>query len=390
MIRQLLRHSLQMALVAAMTVGTLAAPVVAQENSSGGLRLATPYAGVAVEPGGTASFPLVFAAADGTRVGISVEEVPEGWPVRIRGGGFEVDEVILDEAKMPTVTIEVDVPDDAAEGSYSVKAVADSAAGRATLDLDIRVAAVAGGGVTLDSDFPVLRGPTDATFTFSLNLENQTPEDIEFALAAQAPQGWTVNVKPAGESQAATMTVAGGGSGSVNVEADPPADATAGAYPLTVAATGNGVTASIDLAVEITGSYSAVLSTPDQRLNADVRAGGTTDVSLVLVNTGSAPLQDVQLSATAPSGWEVTFDPATLAAVAPGETAPLTAVITPSREAVAGDYIVTFHSSVPEVRASVDLRTTVRTSEFWGVVGVGIIVIALSGLGLVFRRFGRR
>jgi uncharacterized membrane protein len=36
------------------------------------------------------------------------------------------------------------------------------------------------------------------------------------------------------------------------------------------------------------------------------------------------------------------------------------------------------------------IRTTVETSTVWGVVGVALIVIVLIGLGLVFRRYGRR
>ncbi|MCZ7532379.1 MAG: NEW3 domain-containing protein [Acidimicrobiia bacterium] len=374
------------------TMGALAVPAVpaSAQAIADGMQLSTPYAGVAVEPGETASFPLTIDAPQGTRVGLSIEDVPEGWSASVRGGGFVVDEVIVDEANMPSLKLEVQIPADATEGMYRMVAVADSEIGRSSLELGLRVAEAVGGSVMLGSDFPVLRGPSDATFTFDLTLENQTPDDIQFSLDSRGPEGWTIDVKPSGEARATTLTVAGGGSSKISVDAKPPVDTAAGSYPLTIGAISPGVTVSTDLTVEVTGSYSAQLSTPDQRLNADVQAGQATDVPLVLVNTGSAPLNDVQLSATPPSGWDVAFDPTSLATVAPGEAAQLTAIITPSKDAVAGDYVVTLRASVPEAKANVELRTTVKTSGLWGAVGLGLIVLALVGLGVVFQRFGRR
>jgi len=364
-------------------------PAVAQDATTG-VTLSTPYAGVAVTPGETASFPLTVAAPDGERVSFAVTDAPDGWPVNIRGGGFIVDQVIVNSADMPHLTLEADVPTDAAAGDYKITAQADSPSGKSTLQLELQVSEAVGGTMTLSTDFPVLRGSSDASFSFDLTLDNQTPKDAEFSLGADGPAGWTIDVKPSGESQAATLTVAAGASGRMTVAVTPRSDAAAGTYPITVNATGADTTVSAALSVEITGSYSATLSTPDQRLNADVHAGAATEVPMVLVNTGTAPLENVQLNATAPSGWDVSFDPAGIAAVAPGETAQVNAIITPSQDAVTGDYIVTIRSSTDAAQASMDLRTTVKTSVLWGGVSLGLIVVVIAGLGVVFQRFGRR
>ncbi len=380
------------ALFALGVAAMLALPVMpagAQEATTG-VTLSTPYAGVAVEPGETASFPLTVTAPEGDRISFSITEAPDGWPVSISGGGFVVDEVIANSANSPHLNLEAKVPDDATAGDYKITAVADSSAGRSTLNLDLRVAEAVGGSMTLGTDFPALRGASDAKFSFDLTLDNQTPKDAEFSLSADGPAGWTIDVKPTGESQAATLTVAAGQSGQMKVDVTPRTDAPAGEYPITVNAVSSTTTVSADLSVEITGSYSAVLSTPDQRLNADVVAGTDTVVPLVLVNSGTAPLENVQLTATAPSGWDVTFDPAGVAAVAPGNSAQVNAIITPAQDAVTGDYIVTIQSSTPEVQASLDLRTTVKTSMLWGGVSLGLIVVVVAGLGVVFQRFGRR
>ena len=76
--------------------------------------------------------------------------------------------------------------------------------------------------------------------------------------------------------------------------------------------------------------------------------------------------------------------------VAPGETAQVTAVITPSANAVAGDYVVTLEASGEGIDQSVDIRVTVETPPIWGIVGIGLIVLTLAGMAWIFRRYGRR
>ena len=81
---------------------------------------------------------------------------------------------------------------------------------------------------------------------------------------------------------------------------------------------------------------------------------------------------------------DVSFD------VAPGEEAQVTARITPTSDALAGDYVVTFRASTQEANASEDIRVTIETSLTWALVGIALIVATLAGLGWVFSRYGRR
>ena len=111
-----------------------------------------------------------------------------------------------------------------------------------------------------------------------------------------------------------------------------------------------------------------------------------------ITNTGTAPITNVKLTGTPPSNWTVTFDPETVASIAPNETGTITATVTPTSEAVAGDYVVTFQSSAtePGADASASIRFTVETSPIWAFIGIAIIVLILAGLGYVFRTYGRR
>jgi len=355
-----------------------------------GLSVTTPYPAVVVQAGETVTFDLSVSAPGRQRVDLAVTQVPEGWTATLRGGGFVIDGVYTDPDTPPDVQLEVIVAKDAGPGTYRVEVTGRSTAGTDVLPLDLRVSRRAEGRVSLTSEFPRLQGPAGATYSFDLQLRNETPEETVFALSADAPPGWQATVKPVGQEQASSVKVEGGGSTSLTVDVDPPDDTVAGRYPIVVRAVGGGRAVHAQLEVRITGSYGLQVSTPAERLNADVAAGKPTRVALVVTNDGTAPLREVQLSATSPTDWRAQFGPETIEQIPPGQSVPVTLTITPASDAVAGDYIVTVRASTLEASDQVDLRTTVKTSGIWGLVGFALIGAALGGLGLVFRRYGRR
>ncbi|HSL24991.1 MAG TPA: NEW3 domain-containing protein [Acidimicrobiia bacterium] len=369
-------------------MSTLALPSAAQTTS--GLTIATPYPGLTVEPGDTAGFDLAITSTSTTSVGLSVDGLPEGWTATFRGGGFVVNRVTAGPDEAPDLTLDVIVPTGTADGTYPLTVQADSGAGSLDLPLEVVVQGGAGGVVTLTPDFAGLRGSTTDTFTFNVEVKNDTPAEIQLELAAEGPIGWTVDARPQSQSQASTITIDAGATGRITVTAEPPASAAAGVYDLRVTARGGGVDAEAPLQVQITGSFDMQMTTPDQRLNADVTAGQAAQFPVVVLNTGSADLVNVSLSATPPSGWEVTFDTETIATIAAGDFATVNATITPSAEAIAGDYQISFRASSDDANANMEVRSTVSPSAFGGFVGIGLIVLTLAALAWVFRRFGRR
>jgi uncharacterized repeat protein (TIGR01451 family) len=354
--------------------------------------LSTPYPGVAVAPGTKVSFDISVRTNASDRVDLTLKGVPADWTASLFGGGFVVDGVQTTGTTAATVRLDVTVPATATAATQRIEVAARSGTATDTLPLDIRVTPNAAGQVTLTTDFPSLKGPSTNTFTFNLTLHNDTSEDLTFTGVATGPDGWTITTQVSSESQAANALVKAGATTPVTVTAKPPAAIDAGQYPISVDVTSGSRTAHQDLGVEITGSYSMTLSTVDQRLNANATAGATTDLTLVVTNTGTAPITGVALSATPPSGWTVEFDPTTVDVPANATGVNVTAHLTPSSDAIAGDYVATFKATAPSnlASASADIRVTVETSLLWGAVGVVLIVIVLVGLWLTFRRFGRR
>ena len=358
-------------------------------SAADSIQLTTPYPAVAVAPGAKVSFDVSVKTPTAQRVDLSLDKVPTGWAAVMRGGGFVVDGVQTNGTDAAVVTLEITVPADATPGTDRVTINATGGGTSTSLDLDIRVTPNAAGDVTLTTQFPELKGVSTTNFSFSLSLTNDTSDDLTFGVVAAGPDGWTITAAVASQAQAATAVVKAGQTSAITVTAKAPQDATAGTYPITVDATSGDKTAHADLSIQITGSYSLAMTTTDGRLNAGGSAGGTTDLGLVVTNSGTADVDGLEMSADAPSGWTVTFEPSTVT-VAAGQNTSVTAHIKPSSDAVAGDYQVTMRSTSLAASATAIIRVTVETSLLWGAVGVAIIAIVLLGLWWTFRRFGRR
>lgn len=385
-----------MFVIAALLGAVVPAAVVAQEEAAPApastLQLVAPYPAVAVQAGETASFAVNVLGPGRQLVDLGLSDVPDGWTATIRGGGAVVEAVMTDPDTPANVTIDVTVAPDATEGTEELTLTGTTDGGTATLPLRVTVSEQAAGAVALTTDFPALQGAADQTFPFDATLRNDGAEEATFALSAEGPPGWLITATPATEEQATTATVGAGETASIRVTADPPDDTEAGTYDLTVRATGGGSSAELPLVVEIVGSPSLVFTTPDERLNAEVTLGRTTDLALLVINDGSAPLQQVTFSATPPPGWEVTFEPEAIQTVQPGETAQVTAVIEPSADTVAGDYLLTLSAQGGggSVSESVEIRTAVGRPPTAGIIGILLIAAALLALAATFRRFGRR
>ena len=204
---------------------------------------------------------------------------------------------------------------------------------------------------------------------------------------ATGPAGWTITTKLA-DAQAASTVVKAGSSTTVTVAATPPEDAPAGHTDIAVTVTAGSKTVPGTLGIDITGSFKVTLSTPNQLVSAHGPAGSGTTQQIVVKNDGTAPLTNVAMSATQPTNWTITYDTSTIASIAPGDQATVTATITPSGDAVTGDYQITISAKVPGENGTdaatndLNMTFTVETSPLWFIAGIVLVIAILAGLVL--------
>lgn len=239
------------------------------------------------------------------------------------------------------------------------------------------------------TDQPNMQGNSKSNFTFSTTLRNQTADRQLYALMADAPRGWNVVFKP-NYKQATSAQVDANASQNISVEVTPAANAEAGTYKIPVRAVTNSTSAELTLEVAITGTFQMEVTTPKGLLSVDITAGDTRRIDLEVVNTGSSELKDIQLSSRKPAGWELSFEPSKIASLKAGAAANVTAELKASPKALPGDYVVVMDAKTPEVTADAQFRISVKTSLFWGWVGVLVILAAVGGVYCLFRKYGRR
>lgn len=356
-----------------------------------GLTLSTPYPSVVVGPGTTVGYDIGIAGNPNEQVSLAVSGVPADWTATLRGGGYVVNGVQTDASGKATVRLELEIPGTAANGSSKVTLTATAGAARTTLPLTITLSSAAAGDVTLTSDYPSLQGASGTDFTFNFNLHNDSAEDLTFAVTAVGPAGWEVNATLTGQSQAASAVVQASSSAGVSVSVKPPTDVAPGTYDVNVRATVGDRTIDAQPTVVITGTNALTLSTPDERLSNSGAAGSSITQQLVVHNDGTQPLENVALSATAPTDWTVTFSPSeTIGSIGAGQDATVTATLVPSNDAIAGDYVVTYNATAANADGSIEIRMTIETSPLFGFIGLALIALVLFGLWWVFQKYGRR
>lgn len=368
-------------LLPALVPGTLAAQ---------GLSLTTEFPSVTVTPGTQVSIDLKVDANEDATVALTLSGVPADWTAELHGGGYVVGAVHVDGSDPTTVRLDVGVPS-TASGTTKITVRASATGTTVDLPIDITAQIGAGGEVTLSTDVVALQGPASDTFTFTTTLKNDKEEDLTFTTSAEGPADWDVEAKATAQSNAVSAVVKAGAVAQITVTANPPEDVVAGEYPIKLTVNVGDEPLTEDLQVNVTGSYTLSLDTPTQVLSNRGSAGGVTDQQFVITNTGSAPLTDVVMTATPPGKWKVTFDPETTPTLAAGDRLTVTAHITPTGDAIAGDYTIGFRASSKESDDdSADIRFTVEASILGALIGVALIAAAIGGLYWVFRRYGRR
>lgn len=388
-----MRRGLLMVALAALLAAVPASAAEPVSAKYKGIWISTPYPSFNTGAGETVTLDLTVhnAGLPPQRVALALERAPAGWSGLFLGEGKRVQSVFVAPEDKASVKLRLDPSPKVGSGTHRFEVLAAGNGTRFRLPIELTIGESLPPKLVLKPELPELPGSPTSEFDFKVTVRNDGGEDATVRFDVEAPQGFRVKLTERyGSQELTSLPLKVGEEKGVSVKVTPAFGAKQGRYPVVLHATSGKARARTQLAMEVGGEPRLTLTGRDERLSARAEAGEETPVELVLVNTGSAPAQGIKLESNAPSGWKVEFEPERLEVLAPEARHTISALITPSSKAIAGDYMVTMRAVTEHANESSDFRVTVQTSTLWGVVGVLVIAAALVVLVAAMMRYGRR
>jgi uncharacterized membrane protein len=362
--------------------------------------MAAEYPGVQVPVDENVSMDIIFHNKGKTdeNVDIRVAEIPQGWDARVKSYRFTVTGVHVPAGTDKTLSFEAVPGKEVSPGNYEFRLEAQTDDGKFKMDQKISVVVTAAQvkseqdrGVKLTTSYPEIRGPSDATFEFSVEVESKLEKDAVFDLFAQGPKGWDINFKPAYESKyISSLRLQSNRNQTIAVEVKPALMAAAGEYPIGIRVSSGEAKGEVQLAVILTGTYDLEVGTASGLLSLSAGRGKPANLSFYVKNSGSAANHDIKFMSFKPENWDVKFNPEQIGIIDPGDLKQIEMTITPYDDALVGDYSISVNIEGEKASKMIEFRTTVKASAAWGWIGIAIIVAVIGGLFGIFRWLGRR
>jgi uncharacterized membrane protein len=377
----------------AVTGGTLTASAAETKPEVKGLYLLTDYPAVSVRPGttSTVSLRLQNYGLPPERFALTVDGAPAGWTATLLGGGQPVAAAMPATDQSVSLQLRLDVPANADISAQTLTVKADGPGNNVSLPITINLAKELPAKLTLSPQLPSLRGTPKSSFDYTISVKNDSGRNLTVSLAATAPRNFETSFTEAyGTQELSSVPIDAGASKDVKLKVRPPSSVGAGTFPIEVAATSGDTAAMTELKLEVAGAPRLSIAGSDGLVSARAEAGKQTTVPVVISNDGTAAADNVELSGSGPSGWKVEFDKKSIDQIAPNQTAEVNALLTPTDKSLAGDYMATIRAAARGETASTQFRVTVSTSTTWGMVGFGLIAVALLLMFGAVARFGRR
>ncbi|MXW30072.1 MAG: hypothetical protein F4045_08845 [Chloroflexi bacterium] len=400
----------------AFVFGLLSTSVSAQQSSD--VRLDSAVRSLEMGPRETRTdltVDLYNTTSERRVVRIELDDIPDGWDIAVwdRFFDFKVGEIVVeppapdDTGASQSLRLRVDLPDERPPaGTYRFGLRITSPDGSIEYDsarytiIVPEPPAPTDTGVSITVTFPALSGPATSEFEFEIVIDNDTGADTSFNLTAGvidenglAPSGWDITFSPSfgQERVISSISVGDALNERVDVRVSPPRNTDTGDYLILVQVQDEaGFEAEAPLLVTIRGRGEVFLGTDTGLLNLDATAGEEASTKLRLTNFGTGDLADINLRATPPQGWEVTFQQSPIPSLPNDQQIDIITTILPAADAIPGDYLVTLHADHPDTNASLELRVTVAQSTIWGWLGIVLVVLVILILGGLFVRLGRR
>jgi uncharacterized repeat protein (TIGR01451 family) len=360
--------------------------------------LSCQFPGKSVVPGETAKFQvslknpfdnveMLFTAC--------IDSIPSNWEALVKSiGGEAITEITLKGGESADLIVEVTPPSTASPGKYGIVVKIESSDGRVTSFLPLSITVrepKKEEEIEVAATFREVTVEAGKAVKFPLTIINSGDTDRALLLSVEEyPTNWKVAFKSE-DIEVSGIYLPAGKSANLVVEVTPPSTVSLGSYaiPVHVKSGDGAINIQLELKANIIGSYQ--LSLEASTLLTSVTVGGQTTFTAKIKNVGQTPVTSVRVNAIAPEGWEASVTPVQVESLKPLESYTFTITVETPEDSVAGDYLLTLKGLSDQVESdSVSVRITVTTPTSWGVIGIGIAIVAIVALILAFVKFKRR
>lgn len=243
--------------------------------------------------------------------------------------------------------------------------------------------------------YTILNDISGKSFRYEIELRYEGTETKTFNLSVTQLPRWTVSIRPIIKRIDITQIRLQPGKKppyAVRVILEPIKGELPepGEYLITLTASSGNVKASIELKAVVTDLYRFAFSTESGRLNADIAAGKENHIAASVKNTGTATIDKIAVVAGAPEYWVVKFKPEKIENLEPGSTQEVDIIVIPTKETIAGDYILDVGAISSRYGATFDLRATVLTPALWRWVGALVVLAVIAGVTVMYMRLRSR
>lgn len=252
---------------------------------------------------------------------------------------------------------------------------------------------VFGQAATSDADFQVrlmnIEAASNEVFRYNATLRNSASEPVVYELKADLPAGWLITYRVDG-SQVTSLSLEPGLAKDISIEINASLTSEPKKYVIPIKAVSEEKSLDLNIEAVVKGSYDLELTTATGRLSDEVISGSSKEIVLVVKNSGTLPLNNLDFSSQLPSRWEATFEPSTIDQLEAGKSVDVKAKLSVPDKTIAGDYVAKFTAKNDNKQSEATFRVIVKTSLLSGWIGVIIILLAAGLIYLLIRKYGRR
>ncbi|MCM2465805.1 COG1470 family protein [Methanoculleus oceani] len=227
---------------------------------------------------------------------------------------------------------------------------------------------------------------------YEMTLKNAGRNDDTYTLSVQGlPEQWYARFKESRDAaeEVSEIYVPSGEEKTLYLDLIPPYSVDVGEYNFTAVIGSAAREYEENLTLRLRGSYD--MRTYAKSYRHDINRGDTLTFDVTVTNAGTGgALTNIGINMSAPQGWRVTVDPASVASLEAGERATVQVTVVPPADIVAGEYKVVALVKSDQDEEEDEYRIVVKEQSYVAVLGLLVMAGVAAGLWYMFRKYGRR